>query len=133
MAGRSFAGKAVVKAVKLYGLLALSAFAGGWGWSAYGLPATSPERFGMHFYQHVIGTLDGRSCPAYPVCSSYAQQALQKHGWLLGSWLALDRLIHEADDLQRQGPVVMIDGQMRLHDPLIRNDFWLMREVEYAQ
>ena len=92
---------------------------------------TSPNRHGvtalqapLYLYQRVIGHLDGRPCSAFPVCSLYARQALKVHGPLLGSWLMLDRLIHEADDV-RIGPwTVAADGK-RLYDPLSRNDFWL--------
>ena len=75
-------------------------------------------------YQQLVGQVDGRSCPSYPVCSLYARQALSRHGLLLGSWLMLDRLIHEADDVRRGRRVATSDG-WRLFDPLSRNDFWL--------
>ncbi|MBF0281623.1 MAG: membrane protein insertion efficiency factor YidD [Zetaproteobacteria bacterium] len=97
-------------------------------WTQIRLPsAPMPQQFAMHFYRHVIGELDGRYCGSYPVCSSYAQQALSQHGWLVGSWLVMDRLIHEADDYYT-GPKVMVKGQERLYDPLKRNDFWLRSE-----
>ena len=80
----------------------------------------------MHFYQQVIGHLDGKSCPAYPVCSSYAHQALSAHGPLLGGWLIMDRLIHESDDLHL-GPWFVVAGGKRLYDPLHRNDYWLQK------
>ena len=87
-------------------------------------PSTTPQTFPTHFYQHIVGTLDGRSCSSYPVCSQYASQAMQQYGLLFGSWLTLDRLIHEADDLQR-GPWIYVDGEARLNDPIERNAFWL--------
>lgn len=87
-------------------------------------PPHAPALFPIHFYQRVIGHLDGKSCPSHPVCSLYAREAISRHGLLLGSWLALDRLIHEADDLQR-GPWIDSDGERRLYDPLARNDRWL--------
>jgi hypothetical protein len=49
---------------------------------------------------------------------------MQDYNVLVASWLILDRLIHEGDDLQR-GPWLIVDGQMRLNDPLERNAFWL--------
>jgi len=78
----------------------------------------------LYVYQHLIGGHDGRSCPSYPVCSLYARQALDTHGLLIGSWLMLDRLIHEADDVRR-GPWRLAEDGKRLYDPLARNDFWL--------
>lgn len=86
--------------------------------------STTPQIFPAHFYQYVVGTLDGRSCSSYPVCSQYSSQAIDQFGLLFGSWLTLDRLIHEADDLQR-GPWLYVDGEARLNDPIERNAFWL--------
>jgi len=83
----------------------------------------SVQSFPIQMYQRVIGTLDGRSCPSYPVCSQYARQAIQKHGLLLGSWWMLDRMIHEADDVYSQHTIV-VDGVVRTDDRLQRNDFW---------
>lgn len=84
------------------------------------IPLQSP----LYFYQRIVGHLDGRPCPSFPVCSLYAKQALAMHGALLGSWLMLDRLIHEADDVRR-GPWTVAEDGKRLYDPLSRNDFWL--------
>jgi len=103
---------------------ALGAWLVGQAWGALGWPAATPAAFPLVFYQQAIGRLDGRACPSYPVCSRYARQAVARHGWLLGSWLALDRLIHESDDLHR-GPWVRDADGRRLYDPLWRNDFWL--------
>jgi putative component of membrane protein insertase Oxa1/YidC/SpoIIIJ protein YidD len=93
-------------------------------WQHLVLPASSPQGFAIHFYQHVLGRIDGRPCPSYPVCSLYARQALHEHGLLLGSWLIVDRLIHEGGDLQG-GSWRIIEGEKRLYDPLWRNDFWM--------
>lgn len=83
----------------------------------------------LYVYQHVVGPHDGRSCPSWPVCSLYARQAFAAHGLLIGSWLMLDRLIHEADDLRR-GPWLLAGDGKRLYDPLARNDFWLRAESD---
>jgi len=93
-------------------------------WQSLALPNSTVQTFPMHFYQHMIGTLDGRSCPSYPVCSQYGKQAMQDYNVLFASWLIFDRLIHEGGDLQR-GPWLIVDGEMRLNDPLERNAFWL--------
>jgi len=87
-------------------------------------PLSGPESMFMHFYRYGIGQMDGRSCPSYPVCSLYATDAVNRHGLLFGSWLAMDRIIHEHDDLQH-GQWLTINGEERLFDPLARNDFWL--------
>jgi len=104
--------------------LMLSSFLIASVWQRTNFPTTTPQTFGIHFYQHILGQIDGRSCPSYPVCSAYAREALQQHGWLVGSWLAMDRLIHEFDDLQSNHTII-VEGEKRLYDPLSRNDFWL--------
>lgn len=113
----------------IYVGLAVAALISAWCWRALALPTAGPALFPIHFYQYVIGDLDGRSCPSFPVCSAYARQALATHGPLLGGWLILDRLIHEGGDLRR-GPWVLVEGERRLYDPLQRNDAWLRPRME---
>ncbi len=47
----------------------------------------------IRVYQWVISPLLGPRCRYYPSCSQYAIEALQIHGVLRGSWLALKRLL----------------------------------------
>jgi len=93
-------------------------------WSTISTAPLPARAFPGFFYQHIIGTLDGHSCPSYPVCSVYSRQAIEQYGLLYGAWLSIDRLIHESDDLQH-GPWIMVDQTTRLNDPLQRNAFWL--------
>ena len=44
-------------------------------------------------YQWTISPLLGPRCRFYPSCSQYALEAVQRHGTLAGSWLALRRLL----------------------------------------
>jgi putative membrane protein insertion efficiency factor len=44
-------------------------------------------------YRAVISPLYGDVCRYYPSCSSYALQAIQEHGFVLGSGLAVRRII----------------------------------------
>lgn len=44
-------------------------------------------------YQVVISPLLGPHCRHTPTCSAYAMEAIQVHGALIGSWLALRRLL----------------------------------------
>jgi len=128
VAGLGITREALVKrlAFRLYLILALISLIMAGVWQGMRFPVTTPQSFAIHFYQHGLGHLDGRSCPSYPVCSAYARQALQQHGWIIGSWLAMDRLIHENDDLSHsQGHEIVFEGEKRLYDPLSRNDFWL--------
>ena len=43
-------------------------------------------------YQVSISPLLPSSCRYYPSCSAYAIEALEKHGALRGSWLAMRRI-----------------------------------------
>ncbi|MGH9422680.1 MAG: membrane protein insertion efficiency factor YidD [Thermoanaerobaculia bacterium] len=43
-------------------------------------------------YQLWISPLFPASCRYYPTCSSYAMEAIEKHGALAGSWLAIRRI-----------------------------------------
>ena len=47
----------------------------------------------IRFYQVAISPLLVRSCRYVPTCSQYAIEALQKHGPLRGSWLAVRRIL----------------------------------------
>lgn len=44
-------------------------------------------------YQLFISPLLGPRCRFYPTCSNYALEAIETHGALKGSWLALRRLL----------------------------------------
>ena len=46
----------------------------------------------VRFYQGVLSPLLPASCRYYPSCSAYAIEALQRHGALRGSWLAVKRI-----------------------------------------
>ena len=47
----------------------------------------------IRFYQRFIGPALPPSCRFYPSCSTYALEAVAKHGLLRGSWLAAWRLM----------------------------------------
>jgi len=44
-------------------------------------------------YQRFISPIFPPSCRYTPTCSRYAIEALQKHGVIKGSWLALKRIL----------------------------------------
>jgi putative membrane protein insertion efficiency factor len=46
----------------------------------------------LRLYQRLISPLLGPRCRFAPSCSQYAVQALQSHGALRGSWLAVRRV-----------------------------------------
>ncbi|MEZ5454389.1 MAG: membrane protein insertion efficiency factor YidD [Thiothrix sp.] len=43
-------------------------------------------------YQLVLSPLLGSNCRFYPTCSHYAHEAIEKHGAMRGSWLAIRRI-----------------------------------------
>jgi uncharacterized protein len=46
----------------------------------------------IKIYQFGISPLIGPKCRFTPTCSTYAIQALQKHGLFKGSWLSVKRI-----------------------------------------
>ncbi len=46
----------------------------------------------IKLYQKVISPLTPPSCRFYPTCSHYGIEAVEKHGALKGSWLAIRRI-----------------------------------------
>lgn len=49
--------------------------------------------FPIRFYQKFISPLFPGSCRYSPTCSTYAIQALRKHGILKGGFLAIKRIL----------------------------------------
>ena len=45
------------------------------------------------FYRRFVSPLLGPRCRFVPTCSTYAVEAVQRHGALRGSWLTLKRLL----------------------------------------
>jgi len=44
-------------------------------------------------YQYLISPFLGSSCRFYPSCSCYAIEAIEVHGLLKGSWMAIRRIL----------------------------------------
>ena len=63
----------------------------------------------IRFYQHYISPVIGDRCQMYPSCSSYAVEAIKKHGCLIGPVMTSDRLIHEANETDH-APVIEKEG-----------------------
>ena len=84
----------------------------------------NPLKLGVRFFQRYISVVDSPRCPMYPTCSAYAIQALDKHGAALGSFITVDRLLHEGNPSEKKHPITGY-GQLRFYDPLSANDFWL--------
>ncbi|WP_344789452.1 membrane protein insertion efficiency factor YidD [Postechiella marina] len=52
----------------------------------------APFLFLIKIYQIFISPLTPATCRYNPTCSSYSKKALQKHGLIKGSWLAIKRI-----------------------------------------
>jgi putative component of membrane protein insertase Oxa1/YidC/SpoIIIJ protein YidD len=77
----------------------------------------------FRFFQEYISPVDGDRCPSYPTCSQYAQEAVRKHGVLIGLVMTFDRLLHESDETRR-APLIRAGDSYRYYDPVENNDFW---------
>lgn len=77
----------------------------------------------FRFFQEYISPVDGDRCPSYPTCSQYGQEAVRKHGVLIGLVMTFDRLIHESDEI-RTAPLIRVHESYRYYDPVENNDFW---------
>ena len=64
--------------------------------------AVRPERLAMSVlmraYKGVISPVRGRSCGMSPSCSSYAREAIQSRGAVVGVMMACDRLLRCGND-----------------------------------
>ena len=47
----------------------------------------------LKLYRLLISPMYGQVCRFYPTCSAYALEAVERHGAMRGSWLAMRRLL----------------------------------------
>jgi putative membrane protein insertion efficiency factor len=48
--------------------------------------------FVLRGYRLILSPVLGPSCRFHPSCSQYAEEAIQRHGMVRGSWLAARRI-----------------------------------------
>ena len=48
---------------------------------------------GIRLYRWLLSPWLGGACRFWPSCSSYAEEAVRRHGAMRGSWLAMRRLL----------------------------------------
>jgi len=78
----------------------------------------------IRFFQNYLSAADGDRCPMTPSCSSYAIQAIRRHGAVKGWIMACDRLMRCGHDELRHSPAVRTASGIRCQDPLDNNDLW---------
>jgi hypothetical protein len=78
----------------------------------------------IRFFQRYLSGADGHRCPMTPSCSSYALQAVQRHGSIKGWIMASDRLLRCGRDELKLSPSVMTREGIRCQDPVRNNDVW---------
>jgi hypothetical protein len=81
-------------------------------------------RFAVNGFRETISAVDSDRCPMLPTCSAYSLHAIEKHGFLAGVLMTVDRLLHELDETELAPAVAMDDGEVRFFDPVSANDFW---------
>ena len=47
----------------------------------------------IRLYQRAISPVLGVHCRFYPTCSAYTREAIEKYGFVQGSWLGVRRLL----------------------------------------
>ena len=84
----------------------------------------NPAQWLLSIYKNHISPVNADRCPSYPSCSSYAEQAMKKHGFFMGWIMTVDRLIHEGKEETTVSPYIHSDGEDLILDPVENNDFW---------
>jgi len=84
-----------------------------------------PVLWGIKIFRKYISRVDGPSCTFSPTCSSYGQQAIRKHGLLMGLPMTAERVIrsHNPSNPDRY-PLLESEGRLFYGDSVESNDFW---------
>jgi putative component of membrane protein insertase Oxa1/YidC/SpoIIIJ protein YidD len=94
----------------------------------------SPLKSLIHFYRGPLNHLSAirtGTCPMYPGCSSYALEAIEKHGTLIGWVMTCDRLMRCGRDEIHLSPEIIVDDNWKIHDTVEKNDFWWYCNKKY--
>lgn len=78
---------------------------------------SAPARDALWIYRRWIGPAKGKSCLMAPTDSAYARQAIERYGFLGGTWRAADRLHRCGHDVQDY-PIIQTEDGLRYDDPL---------------
>ena len=82
--------------------------------------------FAFGIYTNHITKIDGARCEHRPTCSRYSLEAIRAHGFVVGSWLTLDRLMRASkSSTLRTLPLYKFEeGKPYFRDPVEENDFF---------
>lgn len=82
--------------------------------------------FAFSIYTNHITKIDGARCEHRPTCSRYAVEAVRKHGFVVCSWLTIDRLSRGSrSSVLRTLPIYKFEeGRPYFRDPVEENDFF---------
>lgn len=80
---------------------------------------------GYWFYSNHLTKVDGAQCEHRPTCSRYSIEAMRKHGFVVGSWLTIDRLLRSGRSSSLKSlELRMFPGGPYYVDPVEENDFF---------
>jgi putative membrane protein insertion efficiency factor len=90
--------------------------------------STFPPQLLITFFQKVISPVDGATCEFYPTCSTYAKNALQKHGLVIGLAMANERVnrYHSPEGYE----IIYKFNRYYIYDPVENNDFWFVQKKD---
>lgn len=77
-------------------------------------------------YSGYLTRIDGARCEHRPTCSRYALQAVKKHGYVIGGWMTVERLLRgNRSSVLRPLEIYKIEeGRRYYYDPVENNDFY---------
>ncbi|VBB43013.1 exported hypothetical protein [uncultured Desulfatiglans sp.] len=81
----------------------------------------------VRLFRDHISAVDSDRCPSYPSCSEYSVRAFEKHGFVMGWLMTVDRLIHEGSEEEAVSGTVKVGDRLLINDPVHNNDFWWYR------
>jgi hypothetical protein len=90
----------------------------------------SPGAWLVSVFRDYVSAVDGDRCPSAPSCSSFSVQAFNKHGFIMGWLMTVDRLIHEGKEETDVSPHIYVNGRLKIYDPVENNDFWWPKPYE---
>lgn len=98
----------------------------GSGHSGVGGPNDGLIDFVFDAYSGHLTRIDGPRCEHRPTCSRYAFLAVKKHGYLVGTFLTVDRLLRgNRSSVLRQLDIYKVEeGTRYYYDPVDNNDFF---------